>query len=75
MAEAVTNEVNGLLFECANVDELASVLKRFLDEPDLLSRLQEGIPSVKMIQEEVAQLESIYKDLIQQKIAIDHKEG
>lgn len=63
MAEAIAHEVNGLLFERANVDELTLLLKRFVEEPDLIKRLQAGIPLVKTIEEEGSDLESIYQEL------------
>jgi glycosyltransferase involved in cell wall biosynthesis len=71
MAEAVEHDFNGLLFERNNVNELALLLTRFLKEPDLLSRLQEGIPPVKTIQDEVAELELIYRRLTEQKLTAD----
>ena len=64
IAEAITHEVNGLLFERDNVDDLASQFRRIIDEPGLLNRLQAGIPPVKTIAEEVTEIEEIYYDLV-----------
>ncbi len=64
MAEAVTHEVNGLLFRRGDADDLAVQLRRFIEEPGLKERLQKGIPEVKTIAEEVTELESVYLDLI-----------
>ena len=63
MAEAVTHEVNGLLFERNNADDLARQLKRIIAEPGLVDRLQTGIAPVKTIDEEVTELETIYREL------------
>ncbi len=64
MAEAVTDEVSGLLFERGNVDDLARQLERLIIEPELLENLKSRIPSVKTISEEVDELEVLYSDLI-----------
>lgn len=66
MAEAVTHEVNGLLFERGDVDDLRKQLARILDEPELLTNLRQGIQTVKSVEQEVLQLEQIYADLIAQ---------
>lgn len=63
MAEAVTNEVSGLLFERGDVDDLTGQLRRIVEEPGLLECLQAGVPTVKTIEEEVTELEQIYLDL------------
>ena len=39
MAEAVTHEVNGLLFERGNIDQLTVQLRRLIQEPDLVMQL------------------------------------
>jgi glycosyltransferase involved in cell wall biosynthesis len=67
MAEAVTDEVNGLLFERNNVNELANQLRRIIAEGGLLERLQNGVPRVKTTQVEVNEIEKIYQDLINKK--------
>jgi glycosyltransferase involved in cell wall biosynthesis len=67
MAEAVTHEVNGLLFERGDVDDLARQLRRIVEDPGLLERLRAGVPQVKTIEEEVAELEAIYSDLTSRK--------
>jgi glycosyltransferase involved in cell wall biosynthesis len=64
MAEAVTHEINGLLFERDNVNDLARQLRRIIEEKDLLEQLKTGIPQVKRIEEEVDELEQIYNGLI-----------
>ncbi len=64
MAEAVEDEVNGLLFERNDANDLARQLRRIIDEPGLLERLRSGIPEVKRIEQEVEELEQIYTELI-----------
>jgi glycosyltransferase involved in cell wall biosynthesis len=63
MAEAVTHEMSGLLFERGDVDDLARQLRRIVEEPGLLERLRARVPQVKTIEEEVVELEAIYSDL------------
>jgi len=67
MAEAVSPDINGLLFERGNAGDLALQIRRFLDEPDLLERLRQGISPVRTIQDEVDVLESKYLELISEK--------
>lgn len=64
ISEFVQHEVNGLLFERSNVADLANQLRRIVDEPGLLDRLRSGIPPVKSIDQEVTELEAIYRELI-----------
>lgn len=63
MAEAVSHEVNGLLFERGNVDDLVCQIRQIVDEPGLIQKLQAGIPSVKSIHEDASELEKIYLEL------------
>ncbi|MCB9450367.1 MAG: glycosyltransferase family 4 protein [Anaerolineaceae bacterium] len=53
MAELVTHDQNGLLFEINDVDELTAHLRRLINEPDLLPRLRAGIPRVRSAEDEV----------------------
>ncbi len=64
MAEAVTHEVNGLLFDRGNVPELANMLQRVVAEPGLVERLRSGIRPVRTIGDEVCDLEALYLSLI-----------
>ena len=74
MAETVSHEINGLLFERGNVDDLVNQIQRIVNEPDLMQQLKEGIPKVKSVQEDVSEIEGIYLDLFQQKEKIIIKE-
>ena len=71
MAEAVTHETSGLLFERNNIEDLARQLRRIVVEPDLLERLRAGIPRVKTAEEELDELELIYTDLLDKKRSTD----
>jgi hypothetical protein len=68
MAEAVTHNVSGLLFERGNADDLAKQLKRLLEEEDLLEKLRAGIPQVKSVEQAGAELEHIYIGLTKSQI-------
>jgi glycosyltransferase involved in cell wall biosynthesis len=63
MAEFVTHNVNGLLFEAGDPASLAAALTNLLAQPDLLPRLRAGIPAVRSIREEVEALVEIYAGL------------
>ena len=64
MKEAISHNIDGLLYQRGNVDDLALQLQRVVDEPGLLYRLKSGIPEVKNVDEEVGELEFMYLDLI-----------
>lgn len=65
MSEAVTHEVNGLLFERNDSDDLARQLRRVVDEDGLLEKLKDGIPPVRGFQNEALEIETVYDRLIQ----------
>ena len=58
--EAVKDGRNGLLFCAGDVDDLHRVLARFLNEPDLLSKLRAGIGRVQTIEEDVRLTRHLY---------------
>ena len=64
MAESVLEEINGLLFECGDVQDLSKQLSRMINEPGLLERLTTGIPEVKTTEEQAIELNEVYKSLI-----------
>jgi glycosyltransferase involved in cell wall biosynthesis len=63
MAELVTDGVNGFLFETGDAEDLARVLQRFVDQPDLVGSLGQGMPPVKTVREEVQELLHVYAAL------------
>jgi glycosyltransferase involved in cell wall biosynthesis len=67
MAEFVSHENNGLLFERNSSEDLAKQIRRIVDERDLLGRLSNFTNKVRTIEEEVVALDRIYAQLIEQK--------
>ena len=64
MAEAVSDNVNGLLFQAGAVSDLAAQLRRILTEPDLLPRLESCAPRVRSQMDEVTELTKFYADAV-----------
>jgi glycosyltransferase involved in cell wall biosynthesis len=63
MAELVTDNVSGLLFQPGDAADLSRALRRLTADPGRLERLRRGIPPVKSIQENVIELTEIYRRL------------
>ena len=63
MAEMVRHGVDGLLFPVGDADALSSALRRLLDEPGLLERLQSGIVRPLSIEQDAAWLRTVYGTL------------
>ena len=63
MAELVTDNVSGLLFQPGDAADLSRLLRRLTADPGRLERLRRGIPPVKSIQENVIELTEIYRQL------------
>jgi glycosyltransferase involved in cell wall biosynthesis len=63
MAELVSDGENGFQFEAGSSEDLARVLQRFIDRPDLVEVLGQGMPPVKTLQVEVKELLAIYTTL------------
>jgi GT2 family glycosyltransferase/glycosyltransferase involved in cell wall biosynthesis len=64
MAEMVRHGVDGLLFRAGHAGALRDALKRLIDEPGLLERLSAGIRPMMSIEEDAAQLATLYADLV-----------
>jgi len=64
MAELITHDENGLLFEVGSVPSLRDQLQRLLDEPSLLPKLRQGIQPVPTVEEEIATIERMYRSLL-----------
>ena len=67
MAEYVQHEKNGLLFEPRNAADLCNQIQRLIENPSLVEALRANIPAVKSIEENAAEMETIYRQLCQQK--------
>jgi glycosyltransferase involved in cell wall biosynthesis len=75
MAEAISNNENGLLFDRGNVADLARQILRLINEPELLDRLRQGTPRVRTVSEEVDALEQKYVELVQARMNYSEKMG
>jgi len=64
MREMIRHEVDGLLFEAGNIPALARNLRRLIDEPELLKKLQSGIPAVRSIKDDATELRRHYSRLV-----------
>jgi glycosyltransferase involved in cell wall biosynthesis len=64
MAEMVRHEQNGLLFKRKDAPDLAQQLERLLTEPGLLAKLSAGVDPVKSLDQEFADLEPIYRQVV-----------
>lgn len=62
--ESVRDGIDGLLFTPGDAGDLARVLARCVDEPELLPRLARGIGAVKSMDEEARQLIARYEPLL-----------
>jgi glycosyltransferase involved in cell wall biosynthesis len=64
MAEYVRDGVDGLQFRVGDSADLARVLRRFVDEPELLGALSGDWPRIKTIEENTAETEFRYRALV-----------
>jgi GT2 family glycosyltransferase/glycosyltransferase involved in cell wall biosynthesis len=62
--ETVTHELNGLLFEPGDVADLSRQLRRLIDEPGLMTRLRQGIPPARSIDDATSETRAIYEELV-----------
>ena len=63
MAEMVRHGIDGLLFRPGDAVELAAMLRRLIEEPNLPERLQAGITPPMRIEEDAAWLRDSYQGL------------
>ena len=66
MAEIVTHEKNGLLFEPGNVEHLIEKMNVFIENPNLIERYSQET-YVRSIQEDVEEIEKLYFKLLRKK--------
>lgn len=64
MAEKVENGVSGLHFRRGSAEDLAEVMKRAAETPELWWQLHAGIPAVYTLDEHIARLGEIYGELL-----------
>jgi glycosyltransferase involved in cell wall biosynthesis len=60
-AERVTHEVNGLVFPAGDSAALHGLLRRLIDEPDLLPRLRLGVVKPQGIEAHLDRIEALYR--------------
>ena len=63
--EFVRHEQNGLLFAPGDAGDLARQLRRLVEEPDLLPRLQRGITPVRSFDDDLASTVARYRSLVE----------
>jgi glycosyltransferase involved in cell wall biosynthesis len=63
LADLIEHGKSGLLFKMGDPASLAAQLQRVLDDPECIPRLRAGIPEVKTVDENVAELFAIYEQL------------
>jgi len=63
MAELVTHEKNGLLFDLGDVQDLKEKIMVFLDNPELIEAYSKKVSQVKSIEEDTNLISSLYKKL------------
>lgn len=64
MAELIGQSDGGWLFPRGDVDELARVVQRLIDEPALVAEARERIKPVRRIEEHIADLEKAYEEVM-----------
>ncbi len=69
MAELIQHEHNGLLFALNDSVDLSAQMQRLIDDPALLPRLRQGIPTLQTIGEEMEQLAALYEQVLTQREA------
>jgi len=64
MAELINQFDGGWLFPRGDVDELARMMQRLIDEPSLVMEARERIKPVRRIEEHIADLERAYEEVL-----------
>lgn len=64
IAEYVQHGVNGYLFQRGDSADLSAQIQQIVDNPAKIQHLVANLPVVKSIQEEMDELESIYRELL-----------
>lgn len=64
MPEMVHHNVNGLLFKVGDVDDLATQLQWLVDEPGLVKSLAANARPVRMIDDEMVHIVSLYENVL-----------
>jgi glycosyltransferase involved in cell wall biosynthesis len=70
MPELVRHEVNGLLFEVGDVADLTLQLQRLVDDPGLVNNLAAKAQPIRLIDDEIKQIISLYSELVMANTAV-----
>ena len=63
IAELVTHDVDGLLFEPGDADGLAACLQRLIEEAEFLDRLRAGIQTPRTMADVAREMAEVYQEL------------
>ncbi len=64
MGEKIDEGINGRLFPVGDEDALSHIIMQLIEKPDIVTRLQVGIPTVRTIEEHVRDIEDVYNDAV-----------
>lgn len=69
----VIHDHNGLIFPNRDVDSLCRQMQRCISEPGLLARLTANASIVRTVEDQMAELEQYYCDLLQSKVSVTRR--
>ena len=61
ISELVTEGKGGLLFEAGNPRELARLIKKIYNDPQVINRLRESIPAVRTMKDVASDMDNLYQ--------------
>ena len=67
MPEVIKDGVNGFLFEQEDTEQLARIIHKISQNPEIIKKLKDRIISPPRIEAEALQYENIYRNLIKDK--------
>ncbi len=67
MADLVKHGVDGLVFEPGNPVDLRDKINMLIADPELLRKLEKGIPSIKTVEEDAGEMVGRYQELLERK--------
>ena len=69
MPEVVKNGFNGFVFEMGNHAELASIMQRIVEKPQILDELRANIMAPRRTEQEALDYENIYRKLVKDNLS------
>lgn len=64
LPDVMREGVDGYLFPPGDVEALAAILRRLMEQPDELAALRAGLPDVVTIDDHAAQIEDVYRGVL-----------